>query len=254
MYDRALKSSGYTVLKSIIYSAPKQETERETRKKRTCKRNVIWFNPPFSRSVKTNIGGTFLNLIAKNFPRGHRLYKIFNKNTVKISYSCLKNMKTIIQSHNSAISKQSSNNTPTNLCNCRVKANCPLRGECLATAVVYKAQVTSGAEIKSYIGISGGPFKQRFNNHTKSFKHENYEKETELSKYVWDLKRRGISFGIEWEIVNKSNTSQRKSGQCNLCMEEKLAILHTKDTLNKKTELVSKCRHGNRPPSRVKKK
>ena len=100
--------------------------------------------------------------------------------------------------------------------------------------MVYKAQVTSGAEIKSYIGISGGPLKQRFNNHTKSFKHEKYEKETELSKYVWDLKRRGISFGIEWEIVNKSNTSQRKSGQCNLCMEEKLAILHTKDTLNKK--------------------
>ncbi len=38
------------------------------------------------------------------------------------------------------------------------------------------------------IGLSGGNFKERFNN-TKSFKNEKYKKETELYKYVWDLKK-----------------------------------------------------------------
>ena len=31
---------------------------------------------------------------------GHILHKIFNKNTVKISYSCMKNINSVISSHN----------------------------------------------------------------------------------------------------------------------------------------------------------
>ena len=51
------------------------------------------------------------------------------------------------------------------------------------------------------------------------------------------------------------------SGICNLCLEEKIEILNLKkmepnNTINKRTELVSKCRHGNKrkPPSRAMKK
>ena len=37
-------------------------------------------------------------------------------------------------------------------------------------------------------------------------------------------------------------------GRCPLCLEEKLAIINTANDhvlLNKRTELLSKCRHGN---------
>jgi hypothetical protein len=119
----------------------------------------------------------------------------------------------------------------------------PLRGECLSKAIVYKATIESNDETKSYIGLSGGEFKDRFRNHTKSFKHEKYEKETELPKYVWKLKRKKTKYTIEWEILKQSNTNKRTSGQCNLCIEEKLAILRGSNLLNKKSELVSKCRH-----------
>ena len=54
-------------------------------------RNIIWFNPPFSQTIKTNIAKTFFRLLDTHFPRSHSLYKIFNKNTVKVSYSCMKN-------------------------------------------------------------------------------------------------------------------------------------------------------------------
>ena len=36
-----------------------------------------------------------LNIILKHFPCSSKLHKIFNKNTVKVSYSCTQNMSQI---------------------------------------------------------------------------------------------------------------------------------------------------------------
>ena len=163
----------------------------------------------------------------------------------KVSYSCMKNMRSIIKSHNAKIIRKHTRTETGKKCNCRNKADCPLRGECLTKAVIYKASVSCNGVCKSYIGLSGGPFKERFRNHVKSFKHERYETETELSKHVWKLKRKQRNYTIKWEIMKRSNTNRRKSGQCNLCVEEKLAIMTTKEEelINKKSELISKCRH-----------
>ncbi len=40
-----------------------------------------------------------LYVIDKHFPPNHKLHKIFNRNTVKISYSCMNNVKSIISTH-----------------------------------------------------------------------------------------------------------------------------------------------------------
>ena len=74
---------------------------------------------------------------------------------------------------------------------------------------------------KEYIGLAGNTFKERFNNHSKSFTQKKYSKETELSKYVWTLKDKEIDYVIKWAILRKSNTFKRKTGICNLCLEEK---------------------------------
>ena len=63
---------------------------------RTRRRKIIWFNPSYSRNVKMNIGKNFLNLLVKHFPANNKMHKIFNKNTVKVSYSFMKNMDSII--------------------------------------------------------------------------------------------------------------------------------------------------------------
>ena len=47
----------------------------------------IWFNPPYSKSVKTNIDKLYLCLISKPFPPTHKYRKIFNGNTIKINYN-----------------------------------------------------------------------------------------------------------------------------------------------------------------------
>ena len=68
-----------------------------TANSRNRARNITWFNPLYSQNVKTNIGKTFLNLVKKHFPRDHKLYKIFNRNTLKLSYSCMSSMYRLIK-------------------------------------------------------------------------------------------------------------------------------------------------------------
>ena len=41
--------------------------------------------------------------VDKHFPKDHKLRKIFNLQTIKISYSCMSNTKQIINNHNKPI-------------------------------------------------------------------------------------------------------------------------------------------------------
>ena len=101
---------------------------------------------------------------------------------------------------------------------------------------------------KSYIGLIEGPFKLRFNQHTSLFKHEKHSNCTELSKHVWKLKNKGKQYNIKWSIITKASPYNNKSKRCNLCIAEKFHILNFKgnNLLNKRDELVSKCRHENK--------
>ena len=70
------------------------------RRKGNRKRNVIYFNPPYSKTIKTNIGRVFLNIIREEFSKGHPLYPVINKNNIKMSYRCMPNMSQQINRHN----------------------------------------------------------------------------------------------------------------------------------------------------------
>ena len=87
--------------------------------KRTRHRNVIWFNPPFSRNVTTNVAKKFLSLLDKHFPKSNNLHKIFNRNSVKVSYCCTKSLSSIIKSHNKNVINGEISTDPK--CNCRKK-------------------------------------------------------------------------------------------------------------------------------------
>ena len=53
----------------------------------------------YSLNAKSNIGKMFFKMLKKHFPEANPLSKIFN-DTIKISYSCTTNIKSIIWSHN----------------------------------------------------------------------------------------------------------------------------------------------------------
>ena len=141
-YQKALDESKYNYTLQYEPTAPSKRKNRQ--------RNILWYNPPFSKNVSTNIGHRFLALVDKHFPKDHILHKIFNRNTIKISYSCMNNTKQIIDNHNRRIlSSPQANVTATTTateinktCNCRQKNTCPLDGNCLQSSVIYQTTAT----------------------------------------------------------------------------------------------------------------
>ena len=249
MYEEALEKSGHQ------YKMTFTEEPRSTRppKKRQRHRNVIWFTPPFSNLVKTNLGRKFLQLLDTEFPLGHQLRKLFNRKTVKVSYSTLPNMEQIISSHNKKVLNKSQNQprSEERTCNCRKdrRDECPLGQKCLQSSVIYEAQISTSSQVYSYIGLAGNTFKERYYGHTSSFRLPAARKKTELSKMVWNLKDTNEPFQINWKVIDRGRTTDGNSRSCDLCTTEKLHILrNSKRTdrvpLNKRSEIVSKCRHS----------
>ena len=98
---------------------------------------------------------------------------------------------------------------------------------------------------RSYIGMTENEFKTRYNNHKLSFNDKKHLHDTVLSKHIWDLKDKNIDYAINWRIVKRAKAYKGNPSCCNLCLSEKLCILSAKNALllNKKSELVTKCRH-----------
>ena len=89
--------------------------------------------------------------------------------------------------------------------------------------------------MKKYIGMTANTFKERFYNHKKSFTNDKYEKETKLSKHVWNLKKSNKQYSISWSIINRAAAFAPGMSRCNLCIEEIMynAIRRTKLTEQK---------------------
>ena len=156
------------------------------------------------------------------------------------------NMGNIINSHNTRLLR--GNNKEDKMCNCRDKNACPMDGHCLTQNSIYQATVITNQSQKEYIGTCEGSFKERYNNHTKSFRNRRYERDTELSKHIWAIKDKGDKPQITWSIATRTRPYAGGSRNCDLCTSEKLLIAtkQSGNLLNKRSELISKCRHQNK--------
>ena len=132
-YGQALRKSGFN--EELKYNNKDSEEHTTNKEKKKKRRNIICFNPPFSLSVKTDTGKLFFKMLKKNFSKSNPFSKIFNKNTIRISYSGTRNMKSIKSSNNKKIL------TPKNKqvgCNCRIKTSCPLGNKCQHRSLFLK--------------------------------------------------------------------------------------------------------------------
>ena len=242
-YEDALKRSNYDV--PLQYSASDNSSSLPSTNRRR-RRNIIWFNPPFSETVRTNVGRNFLQLIDKHFPSTNPLHKVFNRNTVKVSYSCMENVKTIISRHNHRLLKRNPTQKPLQ-CNCQKPDECPLDGKCKVHNIVCEDMVTTTDDenTKEYIGMTANTFKERYANHKTSFNLYNHSSDTKLSKYVWSLKRSRRNYNIKWSILKRAAAYTPGGKRCGLCLEEKLCILKAKGnkSLNTRSGFCAKCCH-----------
>ena len=156
-------------------------------------------------------------------------------------------MSAIISTHNKSILAKSTVAPEPLPCNCRNACPMDRTGECRLTNIIYQATVTPEDESnsKEYIGVSGTEFKLRYANHKQSFENERKRDATSLSQYIWSLKEKNVRFSLTWKVLSKCTPYVCGSRVCNLCTTEKLWILKSdpKITLNKRTEIVGKCRH-----------
>ena len=165
-------------------------TRDEPTSQKVRNRKVTWFNSPFSKNVKTNIGKQFLAIIKETFPRTHPLYKICNTNTIKLSYRCMNNMKREVSRHNNQLLNGNKNNNngaaaQTYRCTCgpeKKPETCkvfPGIG-CQVDNLVYKATVTrtDTSQRETYTGSTYNFMKIRFNQHNSDINTLNDKKES----------------------------------------------------------------------------
>ena len=181
VYESALKHSGH--FSSMSYNNSNTQNARRNRN-----RKIIWLNSPYSQNEKTNMGKLFIKLVRKHFPKNGKYHKMFNLNTLKLSYCCTTNAGNNIKQHNSKVLNKTNGNT-NRKSNCRTKLNYPLNGECFTQYLVYKATSATSSNSFIYYETSEGEFKSRYNNHTEFFRHRECMNETELLKTCVELKR-----------------------------------------------------------------
>ena len=176
-------------------------TPRRTRRKNR-KRNIIWFNPPYNKNVKTNIGKIFLKLVDKHFPKSNKLHKIFNRNTLKVSYSCTENMAQIIKKHNKKITNTTDKSTNP-ACNGRIKTKCPLNANCLQPSVIYQVTTKSKDNLEKNLHRTNRKTLEtmELQAHIVIHQQEIRTQHSPPSKYLWDLKDKNQDTPeISWKI------------------------------------------------------
>ena len=259
MYQEQLLKAGYT---EELKFEPRAEEGSSKRRRR--KRDICWFNPPFCRSVITNVGKEFLRILDKCFPSGHPCHKALNRQSVKVSYRTMPNLGHIIASQNSKIIGKGEAHAAKRKCSCpeKDKPTCPLAGECLAENIIYQAQIKALppkraeledeelmdprlGKVQTYLGRTKPNWKSRRNNHTASFKNIDQRTDSGLSKYVWDLKGQKRGFKLSWSLIARSTSYSPSLDICRLCLTEKHLLMQQPGlgTLNVEDEFYAACRH-----------
>ena len=165
-YNNALSVSGYE--EKLTY----QQDLRPSKKVR--QRKIIWFNPSYNMNVETH-WKNFSKSSWKAFSilKTNKFHKIFNRNKVKASYSCLPNFANMIKSLNNRIlSQEKTQDQPK--CNCRYERYFPLEGHCLDKELIYQCilkENTTSDGVK-YNGLTENTFKDWFYKHCNSSKYQ----------------------------------------------------------------------------------
>ena len=82
-YEAALKNTGYKA--KLVYKCRDETADVHDRNNRT--RKILWFPPPYNMTIANKIGKKFFRFLK---------YKILNRKMIKLSYSTMLNMASLI--------------------------------------------------------------------------------------------------------------------------------------------------------------
>ena len=168
--------------------------------------------------MSTNIAKKTLKIGWQTFTRSHQLQKIFNRNNIKVSYSCMSNVQQLIKKHNNFI--QNKKNKTALSCNCGDKNGCPLNGNCRTENVLTKTNFK-----KVYLCVTEWKFKPigTINNRSKM----KIIKTVPLCQHTCGASNQHLKNKmLIWvrEIMRQAPPYSNISKRCSLGFHEKLAI------------------------------
>ena len=245
-YQEALVRAGYDY-QLTFYQQNNNHTN--SKKNRTRPRKCVYFNPPYSKNVKTNIIAEFIKLV-KNFPKNNPLAKMINTNTIKASYRTVPNMARQVSRKNGRVLKQTAAPPPPT-CNCQRarKPNCPVPGKCTMRDVCYKCEVVrdDNHHCETYTGQTSRPIKKRIGEHLGDARRftPNKSEGSRLSHYIGNFIFNDIPHTLNWSILAQKRHFSPVENFCMLCNVEKGFILYHPEfsSLNLRNELYGFCFH-----------
>ena len=127
-----------------------------------------------------------------------------------------------------------------------------MEGNCPVNDVVDKCDVARPLPKKVYLELAEREreWKNCFYNHKLSFKYKTYSNKTTLSSCMWHLKTASSETpNLKWSVVRCVPPYSNISKKCLISSYEKLEIVpyqNQKELLDKRSELLCKCRHANK--------
>ena len=152
LFNNALSYSGFD--HKMKFQPITENKDHSHNKNRGWK--IVWFNPPYSCNVPTNIDRKILLLLDKHFPKAHKL-------CFQLQHSSMPNFASITNAHNKILNENIMKATYTSY-NCRVKVSCPLDGNCLQSSLVNICKVATPKitnDYPYYIGSRESTFKDK---------------------------------------------------------------------------------------------
>ena len=135
-------------------------------------------------------------------------------------------------------------------CNCRVKSECPLNGQYQVTDIIYKCTALSpGKPNKVYLETAEGDFKKRFIIIGSRLTMNLGQMIPPFQNIYGNYKKHQIQARLFLPIAKKVRIYSNISKTCLLCFHEKLEIINyprPEELLNKRSKLISRCRHANK--------
>ena len=158
------------------------------------------------------------------------------------------NIRAKINSHKKKKNTTTQAHRTTELCNCLVKDDFPMSGLCLTSSISYQATKKcsdSKHKQKRQKGICETTFKKCYANQRKSFNLIKSKNDTTLSIEYWNSKQKQQAWRLTWKMKGQYKAYNPTLKKCNLCLNKKLAIIKDpdKNLLNKRSEVISQCRH-----------
>ena len=150
--------------------------------------------------------------------------KIFNRNTFKISYPCIPNIKSKSCTHNKKILSTPVNHN-TRKCICINKYTCPLNGNYLLENILYIVKIKSDKknyQPRNFKEISEKTFKKRYENHKRSFNINRPKDDIKLSVEHWNLEAANSNSKVTRPLKSQFSAYKPQSKRCSLCLNEKL--------------------------------